>query len=223
MKKTIYCFILLLLFAFAGSADATPVNPGFEDPGFLTGWNYSGIVSQVSSGTVSFSGYSYDIAATEGDSMALLSAPGLTGGGDYSDNWISQTITDFQGGKIAFDYNMFSTDWNGNDRFALMIDAENDLYDFYWEMDELTGTPEPIVPFEFYYSGWQHFSHDLGGYKGSLTLRFHAGNGVDDHWNTWTYLDNFTSQPVPEPATVGLLCLSFSCLLGWSIKRKAKG
>ena len=205
MKKGVFCVFVLSMVIFASTSYATLLNPGFEDPGFF-GWTHSGIVSQVSGGTVSFDGYTYDIAPTEGNSMALLSAPGLSGGGSYGSNSISQTITDFAGGNISFDYNMFSVDWRGHDRFTVDIDAADDMYDYHWEIDELSGTPSAIEPFEFYYSGW--FSHDIGNYAGDLTITLSCGNGVDDNWNTWTYVDNF-SVAIPDASTLLLFATAF--------------
>jgi len=176
---------------------ASFVNGSFEQPGLLAGWTTHGIVSQVSSGTISFAGYSYDIAAQEGNSMALLSNPGLSGGGSYTNNWISQDLVGFEGGAVSFYYNMFSTDWAGNDRFmAKFYDEHNDEI-YAWETNEYAAD-KPIVDYGLYYSGWQLFSHDFGTYTGPLTMSMNiklaSGSGVDDNWNTWTYLDNFTIE-----------------------------
>lgn len=210
MKKVIFCLFVMFTIIFAGTSHAVSLNPGFEDPGFLSHWTYGGIVSQVSGGDVSFDAYTYNISPTEGNSMALLSAPGLSGGGSYGTNQIKQTIADFQGGEISFDYNIFSVDWRGNDRFTVKIDTDDDTYDFDW--NELDGAPNPIVPFKFYYGGWQSFTHDLGSYTGSLTITVGGGNGGDDNWNTWTYVDNFSASSIPDASTLLLLASAF-CLI----------
>jgi len=225
MKNFILWLSVLSLFIFVSTSFATSfTNPGFEEPGYLSGWTYSGIVSQVSSGTVSFEGgyYSYDITAQEGNNMALLSAPGLSAGGDYTNNWISQDLSDFQGGTLSFYYNMFSTDWNTNDRFTITFrdDSNNEIYS--WETDEYHADI-PIIDWELYYSDWQQFSYDFGAFTGplSMSIKLASGNGVDDNWNTWTYLDNFlvtSAQPIPEPSTWVLLCLGLVGIVG--VKKK---
>lgn len=206
--------------AFAASF----VNGSFEEPGILAGWTTHGIVSQVSSGTVSFAGYSYDITAQQGNSMALLSAPGLSGGGSYTNNWISQDLTGFQGGEISFYYNMFSTDWAGNDRFMVKFYDEHDNEIYAWEINEYAAD-RPIVDYKLYNSGWRLFSHDLGDYTGPLAMamkiKLASGSGVNDYWNTWTYLDNFTvATKVPLLGPGSALMLVFGLLGIGGIKRK---
>ncbi|MEW5801301.1 MAG: PEP-CTERM sorting domain-containing protein [bacterium] len=209
---------VLLVVGFVGTSYATTfINGSFEDSGILTGWTHNGIVSQVTSGTVSFDGISYDITAVDGNSMALLSSPGLSGGGSYTNNWISQDIPNFQGGTISFYYNMFSTDGYGNDRFMVNFydESGSEIINARLELDELTGAPysyDPTDPYYgLYYSGWQQYSHDFGVYATPFTLsiKLSAGNGVDDSANTWTYLDDFqpssSQSAVPLPGTIFLL------------------
>jgi len=210
---------------FARTSYATSfVNGSFEEPGILAGWTIHGIVSQVLSGNVSFAGYSYDIAAQEGNSMALLSFPGLSGGGSYTNNWIGQDLAGFQGEEISFYYNMFSTDWAGNDRFMVKFYDEHGNEIYAWETDEYAAD-KPIVDYELYYSGWQLFSHDFGPYAGPLTMSMNiklaSGSGGDDDWNTWTYVDNFkvaTKVPLLGPGSA--LILVFGLLGIGGMKRK---
>lgn len=222
MKKMTFWILLLSLLSFTSTLYATPyfMNAGFEDPGLLSNWTSSGIVSQASSATVTFDIYTYNISPQEGNSMALLSAPGLSGGGYYTNNLISQTIDSFSGGSISFYYNIFSTDWNQFDRFTVYIDAANDLYDYCWDTDEYAADI-PIVQDEFYYSDWKLFSYNPGAYTGSLTITLGAGNGVDDTFNTWVYVDNFLPKslvPIPEPGTWLLFSLGLSIVLGFGKK-----
>lgn len=223
MQKFALCLIVLLIIIVANTSNASLSNSSFEDPGILSDWDVSGIVSQAPSGTVFFSSYTYDITATEGNNMALLSAPSENGGGYFTDNRISQTVDDFQGGILSFDYNIFSMDWYGNDRFTVHIDAADDDLDYYWEIDEVNGAQEAIIEYALYSSNWQHFSYDLGMYAGYLTVTLSSGNGIDDNWNTWTYLDNFiiaSADPVPVPATIVLLATGLIGIAG--MKKKCK-
>ncbi|MEW5800974.1 MAG: PEP-CTERM sorting domain-containing protein [bacterium] len=227
MRNVFLCLLALGIILFASACWAVSfVNGSFEEAGNLTGWTTHGTVSQVHSGTVTFDTYSYDITAQQGDSMALLSAPGLSGGGSYNNNWISQNLVGFQGGVVSFYYNLFSTDWEGNDRFTVKFyDEHNDeIVDARLELDEYAAD-KPIVDLALYYSDWQYFSHNFGAYTGPLTMsmsiKLASGNGGDDNYNTWAYVDNFTltpPAPVPEPGAIFLFGFGLMGLIG--IKRK---
>lgn len=227
----LFVSVVLLIVGFFGKSYAISFdNGGFEDAGVLSGWETNGIVSQVPSGGQVLPPVLYTITANEGSQMALLSAPGYSNGGSYTDNWISQDLAGFQGGAISFYYNLFTTEPGVDpavsyDKFIATFsdkDHNNEIYS--WEIDEWSAV-NYTDNFEFYYSDWQLFSHDFGPFTQPFTLsiKLSSGNGGgNDDFNTWTYLDSFSltqTVPVPEPGTILLLSSGLLSLIAYKKKR----
>ena len=177
----------------------------FQNAGFETGnfnfWGTNGTVSVIT-------GDSYVTSPYEGSYMALISTPGMSGGGYRDDNYIEQTIDPFNG-YISFWYNFFTTDYDyDNPGFVVKINGT--------QVYSLNANDEDNVTERYnddvYYTGWRQFQYDISGYTGSVELAIYAGNTVDTYKNSWVYIDDFSPNapaPVPEPATIFLVGAGF--------------
>ena len=201
MNKLLKFFSVCIILAFATNANASIVNPGFEDG--LTGWNIAevgnfGVDTEAAVGSFTTGGRSLKIwslssCANEGCGSFTFSV------GDYMS--VSQSIDMALINSIVFNAKLgkylWSTDVQSFIEVAVYIDSTEvwssqtigEYYDVSIDTSLVTGA---------------HF----------LDIRMQAiGNGVDTQ-SDWFYVDNIRANYVPIPATVWLFGSGLIGLIG---------
>ena len=199
MKATVPWAIMLFVFGITGLAYGTPLtiaNGGFET-GDFSGWSTSG----YGGGSVVPTDAGY--GATEGSYFADL----------YADSALFQNVSWNAGDSLSFDWNFKANDYmpfNDWSMFRVRDTSGGILFNLTLSNVSSVGN--------FGATGWDSYTYTFTS-EGSGYVDFGVFNFADTYAPSQLSIDNVTTYdaPVPEPATLTILCLG---LMSLAIRRE---
>jgi hypothetical protein len=197
-------------------AEAAVINGGFEDD--WTGWTNEGSTAVVgmNTGLEDGQGGTVYVDPVEGESMAAITMPGMSG--MVWENYIYQDITLGPGGNILkFWYFAWTYDEAPFDNPAFLVEI-NDETKFSISAGEIGG--DDVLGW-LDVTGWQEVALDISGYydptrPASIRLSFLSGSTGDMQYASGAFIDGV--EIVPIPTTLFLLGLGLIGLVGFRRK-----
>lgn len=220
---------MALLWLGAGWASATITNGDFSSG--LTGWSTRGATSTATSytygdpqgGTISPTAGTQvaeivttgvnrnSLANFMGTSVAALNA--LVPENARNGSGIKTSFT--SSGSVTFDWYLWTRDYPPYNDHAFVALSGPGITGtqlvLLSDINSFAGPPNTNGPANG--TGWQTSTLNLPG-TGTYTIGFGALNAIDRDVNTYLYIDNVRSSPMPEPSSA-LAALAAIGLVGW--------